>query len=249
MAILLSGSCLFFLYRKIKKAKVKANNIIERLNKEKKELEVEAEKIYRTFHASSNSSSSNENNISIKISSLKRQIAIETQKEVQKKHEQVEIKKEKIYAIDEKIIKLKNLISVATQNFIDQRDLIYLDFIIYLLETGRADTMKEALQQTDLYIRHNEIKEIMQSATVSICSSIQSSFKSLSFSLSDQLSLLRSEFAKNNSELSEKFENLISAQELNNALLQKSNVSSEKLVENISRLRERRDYEYYRTGI
>ena len=250
VAILLAGPVCFLCIVKEKQKKAKANNTIERLNKEKKELEAEAEKITRTFQMSFNSSCSNENNISIKIASLKRQIAIELQEE---KEKQVENKKEKIFnqihAIDEKRIEFNNLISVVTQDFIDQRDLRYLDFIIYLFETGRADTMKEALQQTDLHIRHNEITGMMQTATASICSSIQSSIKSLSFSLSDQLSSLRSELAQNNSELSDKFDSIISSQELNNTLLAKANVSSEKLVKNLDYLKERREYQYHLTGV
>ena len=259
--VLLSGFLLLLLYRKGKIEKEKEKTQIDRLNKERNTLEAEAREIYTNYQTSLKSQESyNETDIWIKIIGLKNQLAREEAREEAKSkqsaYEQVKNKIEKtsnqIYSINKKIAGLNNLISVCTQDFIDQRDLKYLDFIIYYIETKRADTIKEALQQTDLHIRHNEIIGMMKTVTTAICSTIQSSIDSLSFSLQSQLGELHSELMQNNSalsDMSEKFDNLISAQELNNALLKKANVSSEKLVENLDYLKERREYQYHLTGV
>lgn len=147
------------------------------------------------------------------------------------------------------------------EGFLDERDWENLDIIIYELETGRADTMKEALQQADLYIRHDEIMGVMEVATDAICSTIKESIGELSRSIGRSLSNLRSEMSGLRSEIYEmnqtnrelanglttKFDDLISAQELSNALLKKANVSSEDLAEDVRRMRLIRDEEYYRT--
>ena len=140
---------------------------------------------------------------------------------------------------------------------LDERDWQNLDLIIYELETGRADNMKEALQQADLYIRHDEIMDAMETATAAICSTIKESIGELSRSIGICLSGLRSELVglrsdvsdmnQTNLELSEKFDDLVNSQELSNALLKKANVSSEKLAEDVRRMRVLRDEEYYKT--
>ena len=130
---------------------------------------------------------------------------------------------------------------------LDKRDWKNLDLIIYQVETGRADTVKEALQQADLYIRHDEIVNIMQTATVAICSTIKESIGTLSQSINFTLSEIRDDLAdinESNRELSGKFNAMIDAQELSNALLQKANVSSAKLAEDIERIRYIKDYDF-----
>lgn len=54
-----------------------------------------------------------------------------------------------------------------------------LDLIIYYFETGRADTIKEALQLMDKQIQHEELIETLKVATNSICGSIENSINSL----------------------------------------------------------------------
>ena len=129
---------------------------------------------------------------------------------------------------------------VGNITIIDKRDWKNLDLIIYQLETGRADSIKEALQQADLYIRHNEIKAVMQTATLAICSNIKESIGKLSFSIGASFESLRSDVEamnQTNFAMSSKFDDLISAQDLSNALLKKANVSSERLVEDIDKIK------------
>lgn len=156
------------------------------------------------------------------------------------------------------VVENKALYAMAKETAsLDERDWKNLDLIIYELETNRADSIKEALQQADLYIRHNEMKKVMQTATVAICSTIKESIGELSRSIGTSLLQLRadislinsnlSEMNESNKELSEKFDDLVNAQELGNALLKKANVSSEQLAQDVRRMRVIRDEEYYRT--
>ena len=55
----------------------------------------------------------------------------------------------------------------------DVRDWTYIDYIIYTLETRRADTLKESLQLTDREMQTRRIMETMQNATKMICETIQ----------------------------------------------------------------------------
>ena len=148
-----------------------------------------------------------------------------------------------------RIAKAKDLYECArTTAIIDERDFPHIDVIIYELETGRADTLKEALQQADLHVRHGEIKSIMYSATQMICSSIQSSSNKLARTMDLQLSRLNAEIADLNStqrELSSKFDESIKSQELTNSLLQKANVSSESLAYDAARIKELNERAYY----
>ena len=131
---------------------------------------------------------------------------------------------------------------------LDERDWKNLDLIIYELETGRADTIKEALQQADLYVRHGEIIKVMENATTAICSSIRDNIGRLSSSINFALSEIRYDLAdinQSNREMSAKLDTMIDSQELSNALLKKADVSSEKLAESVSRIRQLKDYEHF----
>ena len=131
---------------------------------------------------------------------------------------------------------------------IDQRDWPIIDLLIYEMETGRADSIKEALQQADLYLRHNEMKQLLQKATLTICSAIKENARIISDSIESSLSQMRremSELNQTNITLSSKFDNFIDAQKLTNALLDKANVSSEQLANDVKRMRNIHEAEHY----
>ena len=76
---------------------------------------------------------------------------------------------------------------------LDERDWQYLDFIIYYLETGRAESIKEALQLLDAEKRTDRIVGAIKEAAESICSTIERVASRISVQLgviSNQLSLL-----------------------------------------------------------
>ena len=116
-----------------------------------------------------------------------------------------------------------------------------MDIIIFELETGRAESMKEALQQADLAARHNEIKKTIVMAASAVAHSITSSIEALSRSIEYQLG----EISSNQTDIKNALGRIANAQELNNALLTKANVSSEQLAKDMERIRYIEDQKYY----
>ncbi len=147
------------------------------------------------------------------------------------------------------------------KEMLDIRDWKYLDLIIFYFETGRADTLKEALQQVDRRVQANEIISAVRSASSSICSTINSSMSSLGgiiqtgFSnLSNQLAMQHQEQmgmlkeintsikanSKYLSDISAKVDNcneylkkINTSSELSNALLTKINVDSTRIWDDV----------------
>ncbi len=139
--------------------------------------------------------------------------------------------------------------AAKSETLIDERDWKHLDVIIYVLETGRAETMKEALQQADLFVRHEEIKDAIRTSALAICQTIRQSIDDLSYSIGLRLSELQTEMERIGDAqegISARFDSMIDAQKLNNALLEKANVSSEQLAADVHRMRHISDEAYYR---
>ena len=63
--------------------------------------------------------------------------------------------------------------ALISMHVIDQRDWGVLDFVIYALETGRADTLKEALQVADQERRSNTLVEAVTRANAEVVRAIQ----------------------------------------------------------------------------
>lgn len=145
---------------------------------------------------------------------------------------------------------------------LDCRDYKHVDLIIYLLETGRADEMKEALQQTDVYVSTERIVQAINNATETISLSINKNFSRLENAIikntyelgnkidrltynvnamSDRQSALISELNKN-------VEKTNSAIKMQNALLEKSNVSSAEMASNVERMRMYADDAYIKNS-
>ena len=147
------------------------------------------------------------------------------------------------------------------KEMLDIRDWKYLDLIIFYFETGRADTLKEALQQVDRRVQANEIISAIKSASSSICSTINSSMSSLGGviqagfnNLSNQLAMQHQEQmgvlkeintsikanSKYLSDISAKVDNcneylkkINTSNELSNALLTKINVDSTRIWDDV----------------
>ncbi len=132
------------------------------------------------------------------------------------------------------IIKKGYSLYVALQekfkDLIDVRDWEHLDLIIFYLETGRADTKKEALQLVEREIQTNRIVNAINTATQQICNTIDRMAQQVGArldTLSSQLTLI----AVQRHMHIEQAGRLITATEMQNALLEKAETSAEKLIE------------------
>ncbi len=146
------------------------------------------------------------------------------------------------------------LITVLNNTFsdiVDYRDWGNIDYIIYTLETRRADTMKEALQLTDQEKRADRIVEAVRQASVEICRTLDLSIGRLQNDmrlcfnvLNDRMTAqantilnsvgtLKADFKTQSSYLT----NLTSELNLNNSLRAKANISSERLADDVEYIR------------
>ncbi len=144
---------------------------------------------------------------------------------------------------------------------LDIRDWQHIDLVIFYFETGRADTLKEALQQVDRKVQTDEIIDAIKTAGQNISSTIRMSmnelrgdlnrsFAKLSVQLADQhreqmsaLSSISGNIEKTNESLAklqqtnekngESIEKLTSAAYLNNALLTKISYDSLSLMSDV----------------
>ena len=139
---------------------------------------------------------------------------------------------------------------------LDQRDYKHVDLIIYLLETGRAETMKEALQQVDTYVHTEKIVQAIDNASQTISQCIMTNIQSLrntieknTYALGEKtynvstMSDNQAAFAK---DLNEKLAKTNSSLEMQKALLEKSSVSSAEMANNIEKMRLYADEAYIR---
>ena len=91
--------------------------------------------------------------------------------------------------------------AVKTYPLIDFRDWENVDLLIYYFETGRADDMKEALQLVDRQRQTDQIVEAVESASESICKSIDRSMRQLGNALSQSFGVLSKQMAQQHVEL------------------------------------------------
>ena len=153
---------------------------------------------------------------------------------------------------------LENLYSKT----LDQRDWMYLDLIIYYIETNRADTIKEALSMVDRERQTQQIVASVQQATNAICQTISSEtstlrqsisagFTQLSSVIREEFATLTAEVSKVNDSIREGFAeaNAIASAQLTqititNAMLAKANATSEQLASDVSFVRSNHYYNY-----
>ena len=147
------------------------------------------------------------------------------------------------------------LLKKTFSSYIDERDWESLDYLIYALETRRADTMKEALQLLDKARQTNRIVETVSSASQEISRTLNAGFQNMQeqletcyYQLSDQiaqstraivggLEVVVHAQQYQTSVLSSQIAYLTSVQSMNNALLAKANEGSAELIRDIHHLR------------
>lgn len=133
------------------------------------------------------------------------------------------------------------------EKVLDPRDWCNLDLVIFILETGRADNLRDALIQVDGY-RHTEaIVKAVNSASQAICRTIINEADRLQRAISTHVDTINSNLIAiaerqktlNNSlnGINSSIEKQINATELQNALLEKANTSSDRLAKDLEEIR------------
>lgn len=170
---------------------------------------------------------------------------------------------EKVKSVSTKLSQeMYNALVAQFKSVLDIRDWEHIDLIIFNFETGRADTLKEALQQVDRRVQTDEIIEAIESAGSSIAATINVTMRELrsdldkSFNrLSEQLAIQHAEqmtalgninrnIERTNESIAKlqsatenngkTLENISSAANLNNALIAKIGYDSMSLMDDVN---------------
>ncbi len=133
-----------------------------------------------------------------------------------------------------------NALQRAYAKVIDIRDWKHIDLIIFYFETGRAETLKEALQQVDHQIQSDNIvnalgyaiRELKQTILFSASKLADIMGKGMTL-LSNQLSSLQAQIGERN----QMFSQLVNTKSMTVALQEKSDSSSTRLMEDVHYMR------------
>lgn len=97
---------------------------------------------------------------------------------------------------------------VIVGDILDPRDWGFVDLLIYMFETGRADTKKEALNHIDEVRRQEQLVRALQIGFASVQQSIRESASYITNSFASQMGILRSTILSSARETSEQIKNL-----------------------------------------
>lgn len=132
---------------------------------------------------------------------------------------------------------------------LDLRDWENLDLIIYFLETHRAETLKEALQQVDMEKRTDKIVKTIKAAADKICLTLEIGFSSINHTIQECSNIIEQRLIEQNrliieqndrvSEQTQAIYKLVSAANISNALHAKQLSTSKKLVEGLNTVRKK----------
>ena len=142
--------------------------------------------------------------------------------------------------LHDEINKIAKALRESYDNLIDFRDWGNIDLIIFYFETGRADTLKEALYQVDRERQNERLIGALEEATSAIVDSINSSIARLGNRITNCTNRLNSNIARYEQEslsmqkaTNKQLKNLNVKVDVSNSLLQKANVSSSELIEDL----------------
>lgn len=142
------------------------------------------------------------------------------------------------------------------RTLLDERDWENLDYIIYMLETGRAYSLKEALQQVDAERRADRIVNAIQIASERISATFADGMRRMGALVTQccyELSYIVSSFRQDLRFQSEQMQgimsrvgNLTNQVSLGNALQAKANTTSLQIMQDVRTMREHSDYADWR---
>ena len=145
---------------------------------------------------------------------------------------------EKVKSVSTKLSQeMYNALVAQFKSVLDIRDWEHIDLIIFNFETGRADTLKEALQQVDRRVQTDEIIEAIESAGSSIAATINVTMRELRSDLNKSFNRLSEQLAIQHAEQMTALGNINSNIERTNesiAKLQSATENNGKTLENIS---------------
>lgn len=130
---------------------------------------------------------------------------------------------------------------------LDPRDWENVDIIIYMLETGRSESIKEALNNADLKKYFEDLVKIVNSNAISLRNMLSDKFSSLHAAIDNCASLIQDGYERNSKllgEIKSETEKHLIAAEINNATMESINVSCRDMAENIDRIRFYEDQRY-----
>lgn len=158
-------------------------------------------------------------------------------------------REEKTYPIFSRAEEFYKALQKQYTSVLDERNWKNLDLVIFALETGRAENLKEALQYTDGEMRTRRIERAIQQATSQICSTIRSGFASLVTTihnccnqLSAQIQTIGGQILATNQQILNTQREMLSEQRFSNALLAKADVTSMQLMNDVHKIRGNSDY-------
>lgn len=124
-------------------------------------------------------------------------------------------------------------------SLLHERDWEYLDLVIFYLETGRADTMKEALQLVEREVQTQRIVDSVKQATYRIVDAIAQSAMVIGAQLNYISRQLSNVLIMDNypAIMTQQNELLYDEQSLKNALLSKAQTGSDQLVKDLYTMR------------
>lgn len=145
---------------------------------------------------------------------------------------------EKVKSVSTKLSQeMYNALVAQFKSVLDIRDWEHIDLIIFNFETGRADTLKEALQQVDRRVQTDEIIEAIESAGSSIAATINVTMRELRSDLNKSFNRLSEQLAIQHAEQMTALGNINRNIERTNesiAKLQSATENNGKSIENIS---------------
>lgn len=145
---------------------------------------------------------------------------------------------EKVKSVSTKLSQeMYNALVAQFKSVLDIRDWEHIDLIIFNFETGRADTLKEALQQVDRRVQTDEIIEAIESAGSSIAATINVTMRELRSDLNKSFNRLSEQIAIQHAEQMTALGNINRNIERTNesiAKLQSATENNGKTLENIS---------------
>ena len=131
----------------------------------------------------------------------------------------IQIKTKEMDLLLKKIQMIFNDLCKTVKNFLHHNDFDKLERIYFYIVTGRADTIKDALNLTDAQIRHEEMVDIMKQAVSSICSaintatteivdSIRENTEEICFAINNGVEIISGNFSNISSEIKKMDENV-----------------------------------------